>query len=183
MYSSYNAARKKRKRGEFKGKLEEQINQSLLDQGLEISYEKERFDYYLKRFYTPDFLVKGNAFDFWIEVKGYWPSSKRTQFLAVLRNHPTLDIFVALQSPHQRISKQSRTTYCQWCEKYGVAWCPTPIPEDFLNQWVTGRKVSFRAPEATSKAKVKSKAADPATQPECQLTMDQFIASAAGGIS
>ena len=65
----------------------------------------------------------------------------------------------------------------------GVAWCPTPIPEDFLNQWVTGRKVSFRAPEATSKAKVKSKAADPVTQPECQLTMDQSIVSAAGGIS
>ena len=183
MYSSYNAARKKRKRGEFKGKLEEQINQSLLDQGLGISYEGERFDYYLKRWYTPDFLVKGQAFDFWIEVKGYWPSSRRNQFLCVLRNHPNLNIFVALQSPHQRISKQSRTTYCQWCEKYGVAWCPTPIPEDFLNQWVTGRKVSFRAPEATSKAKVKLKAAAAPTQPEFQLTMDQSIASAAGGIS
>ena len=183
MYSSYNAARKKRKRGEFKGKLEEQINQSLLDQGLEISYEKERFDYYLKRFYTPDFLVKGQAFDFWIEVKGYWPSSKRTQFLAVLRNHPTLDIFVALQSPHQRISKQSRTTYCQWCERYSVAWCSTPIPEDFLNQWVTGKRVSFRAPEDSSKARAKSKAAAAPTPQEFQLTMDQSIASAAGGIS
>ena len=183
MYSSYNAARKKRQRGEFKGKLEEQINQSLLDQGLEISYEKERFDYYLKRWYTPDFLVKGHAFDFWIEVKGYWPSSRRNQFLCVLRNHPTLNIFVALQSPHQRLSKQSKTTYCQWCERFGVAWCPTPIPTDFLNSWVTGKKVSFRAPEATSKAMVKSKAAAAPTPQECQLTMDQSIASAAGGIS
>ena len=66
--------------------------------------------------------------------------------LAVIQRHPTLPIFVALQKPHMRISKTSKTSYCMWCEKYGIAWCPTPIPDDFSNAWVTGQRLTFRAP-------------------------------------
>ncbi|BAQ94483.1 endonuclease [uncultured phage_MedDCM-OCT-S39-C11] len=146
MFNRFNQHRERRKKGEFRSKLEGEISQALQQQGLDIDYEKDRFDFYLKRFYTPDFRVKGKAFDFWIEVKGYWPSSERSKMLAVIQRHPTLPIFVALQRPHMRISKTSKTSYCQWCSRYGLAWCPTPIPDDFLSAWVTGQRLTFRAP-------------------------------------
>ena len=59
MYRRFNQQQERRKKGEFRSKLEEQISASLQQQGHEISYERDRFDYYLKRFYTPDFRVKG----------------------------------------------------------------------------------------------------------------------------
>jgi len=156
MYRTFNAARKQRKHGEFRCKLEEQVNQSLTEQGLAISYEKERFPYHLKKYYTPDFLVKGERFDFWIEVKGYWPSDARTKFLAVIREHPTLPIFVALQKPTQKLSRSSSTSYSQWCEKFGICWCPTPIPQEFLLSWVHGQRTTYHAQAATSRARAKS---------------------------
>ena len=87
MYRRFNQQQERRKKGEFRSKLEEQISASLQQQGHEISYERDRFDYYLKRFYTPDFIVKGQAFEFYIEVKGYWDSAGRSKFLAVIQRH------------------------------------------------------------------------------------------------
>ena len=66
MFNRFNQHRERRKKGEFRSKLEGEISQALQQQGLDIDYEKDRFDFYLKRFYTPDFRVKGKAFDFWI---------------------------------------------------------------------------------------------------------------------
>ena len=105
MYRRFNQQQERRKKGEFRSKLEEQISASLQQQGHEISYERDRFDYYLKRFYTPDFIVKGQAFEFYIEVKGYWDSAGRSKFLAVIQRHPTLPIFIAFQKPHQTYSE------------------------------------------------------------------------------
>ena len=175
MFRRFAQQRERRKKGEFRSKLEEQISASLQQQGHEISYERDRFDYYLKRFYTPDFIVKGKAFDFYIEVKGYWDSADRNKFLAVVQRHPTLPIFIAFQKPHQKISKTSKTSYCQWAERYGIAWCPTPIPDDFLHAWVTGQKLTFRAPT--------NKDADPQTVLPLVPTTAPFTASSAENIS
>ena len=175
MFRRFAQQRERRKKGEFRSKLEEQISASLQQQGHEISYERDRFDYYLKRFYTPDFIVKGQAFEFYIEVKGYWDSAGRSKFLAVIQRHPNLPIFIAFQKPHQKISKTSKTSYCMWAERYGIAWCPTPIPDDFLHAWVTGQKLSCRAPTTTD--------ADPQTVLPLAPTTDQFTASPVDSIS
>ena len=137
---------KRRKKGEFRSGLERKVNEFLLQQGSAFFYEPKRFPYYLKRQYTPDFQVKGKKFDFWIEVKGRWQSEDRNKFLAVITNNPDLHIFVALQTPLQTISKQSKTTYCQWAQKYGIAWSPCPIPQEFFDSWVNGKKLTYPAP-------------------------------------
>ena len=137
---------RRRKKGEFRSGLERKVNEFLLQQELAFFYEAERFPYYLKRQYTPDFKVVGEKFEFWIEVKGRWQSEDRNKFLAVITNNPDLNIFVALQTPLQTISKQSKTTYCQWASKYGIAWCPCPIPQEFFNSWVNGQKLTYPAP-------------------------------------
>ena len=89
---------------EHRSKLEDQVEQALIEQGLSPEYEKDKFSYVLHRKYKPDFRVG----DVYIEVKGWWPSAERTKFLAVVVNNPDLKIFVAMSSPFQKISRPAR---------------------------------------------------------------------------
>jgi hypothetical protein len=158
--SSRPHARINRSSGHRSG-LEGAVEKALREQGFSTSYETEKFDYVLHKKYTPDFKV-GNVY---IEVKGWWPSSERTKFLAVVMHNPTLRIFVALQKPHTTLSKLSKTTYAMWCQKYGIAWCPTPIPTEFINQWLSGARVTYHVPtqrDAVAQMRLPS------------VTMDQF---------
>lgn len=164
MLDKFNRHRARRKPGQYRSQLEQQIALDLLKAGCNASYEKDRFKYTITKAYTPDFRVG----DFFIEVKGWWPSSERSKFLAVVICNPDLPIFVALQRPQQTLSKQSKTTYAQWCDKHGIRWCPTPIPLDFLRQWEIGERPTYRV--QTKK--------DAAVQTELlsQQTTDQSIA-------
>ncbi len=141
-FDRYNRAQRNKPRpGIYRSKLEEDIGADLIKLGFETSYEKDKFEYVLPpRRYTPDFRVG----DFFIEVKGWFPSKERTKLLAVMRSNPGLPLFVALQSPHQRLNNKSKTTVAMWCTKHGIPWCPTPIPADFLKQWATGHRPTFR---------------------------------------
>ena len=148
MFDRFNRVNRQRKDKEHRSQLEDQVEKSLSAQGFSPSYEVDKFNYVLHRKYTPDFRVG----DVYVEVKGWWPSAERTKFLAVVMNNPGLPIFVALQRPHMTLSKQSKTTYAKWCQKHGIAWCPVPIPKDFMQQWITGSRPSFRAQDPTAKA-------------------------------
>ena len=106
MLSRFERFNQTRKDKDHRSKLEDQVEQALLKQGLTPKYEPDKFDYTLHRRYCPDFKIG----DVYIEVKGWWPSAERTKFLSVIRNNPDLRIFVALQRPSQRLSKQSKTT-------------------------------------------------------------------------
>ena len=151
-----------RERG-FRSRLESKVEQALVELGLSPQYETDHFVYYLKKRYKPDFKIG----DVYIEVKGYWPPPERTKFLAVVLNNPELRIFVALQHPGNRITKNSRTTYAEWCEKHGIAWCPIPIPQDFLQSWLNGQRRTFRAPPRTATA----------ATPQRSIQMDLISAS------
>lgn len=148
MLDRYNRRLRSRRDREHRSQLETEVEQSLERQGLSPQYEVEKFPYVLHRKYTPDFKV-GSVY---VEVKGWWPSAERTKFLAVIVNNPGLPIFVALQRPHQTLSKQSKTTYAEWCDKHGIAWCPIPIPPDFMQQWMEGARPTYRAPARNVKA-------------------------------
>lgn len=148
MLDRYNRRLRTRKDREHRSGLETQVEEALLAQGLTPQYETEKFPYVLHRKYTPDFKVG----EVYVEVKGWWPSAERTKFLAVIMNNPGLPIFVALQRPHMTLSKQSKTTYAQWCTKHGIAWCPIPIPPDFMQQWLSGARPTFHVPARTVKA-------------------------------
>jgi hypothetical protein len=165
MLDRYNRRIRSQKDREHRSNLETQVEQALREQGLSPEYETEKFGYVLHRKYTPDFRV-GNIY---VEVKGWWPSPERTKFLAVIMNNPGLPIFVALQRPQLTLSKQSKTTYAQWCTKHGIAWCPIPIPPDFIKQWMEGARPTFHAPARNAKAQTE--------QPSTQTVL--FTASSA----
>lgn len=150
MLEKFNRFNRQRKNKEHRSGLEDQVEDLLRKQGFSPQYESESFAYVLHRKYKPDFRLG----DVHIEVKGWWPSNERQKFLAVVINNPDLKIFVALQRPHQTLSKKSKTSYCQWATKYGIAWCPIPIPQDFLTQWLNGERPTFHAPGKTAKARM-----------------------------
>ena len=101
MLDRYNQRIRSKKDREHRSKLEDEVEQALIAQGLAPQYEPEKFCYVLHKKYTPDFKV-GSVY---VEVKGWWPSPERTKFLAVIMNNPGLPIFVALQRPHQKIGR------------------------------------------------------------------------------
>jgi hypothetical protein len=149
MLEHFNRHRPRRKPGEYRSKLEEQVAADLGNQGLAYQYESEKFRYVpFHRNYTPDFKV-GNVY---IEVKGWWPPAERTKFLAVLVSNPGLRIFVALQRPFAMLNKKSKTTLAEWCQKHGIPWSPIPIPHEFLEQWLDGQRPTFHVPHRTAKA-------------------------------
>ena len=148
MLERFNRWNRQRKDKEHRSGLEDQVEDALRKQGFSPEYEKESFPYVLHRKYKPDFKIG----DVHIEVKGWWQSSDRQKFLSVVINNPDLKIFVALQRPHQTLNKKSKTSYAQWATKNGIAWCPIPIPKEFLDQWLAGERPTFHVPAKTAKA-------------------------------
>lgn len=163
MLDRYNKRRNAARERGHRSQLETDVENSLVAHGFTPEYEVERFSYVLHRKYAPDFRVGG----VYVEVKGWWPSNERSKFLAVILNNPTIPIFVALQKPHQKISRTSKTSYAQWCDKHGIAWCPIPIPPDFVERWIKGERLTFHAPAPTA----------PAVTPPRRTQMDPFTAS------
>ena len=66
MLDRYNRARLKRRDGERRSKLEDQVAENLETHGYSATYEQDKFKYVISRTYRPDFKVG----DFYIEVKG-----------------------------------------------------------------------------------------------------------------
>jgi hypothetical protein len=53
--------------------------------------------------------------------------------LAIVNQHPMLDIRMVFQAPHTKIRKGSKTTYAQWCQKFlGIPWAEKVIPDEWL---------------------------------------------------
>lgn len=155
-----------------RSRLETQVEQALESQGLSCSYEKNSFVYYRKGRYTPDFTVNG-PHPFHIEVKGYWIPSDRTKTLAVITANPDLRLLVALQKPHDKISKTSKTSYCEWCSKYGIPWTTIPIPPDLIQQWLSGSRVTMHVPNAKAQTQPQRTKTDGSTASVAKPTTKQ----------
>ena len=109
--------------------LEEQVADLLDEMKIEYQYESEKLPYLIEANYIPDF--KGG--DIYLEAKGYFPPDQRRKMKAVKESHPDLDIRIIFQSPNNKISKRSKTTYAKWAEKNGFPWCAYyAIPVDWL---------------------------------------------------
>ena len=98
--------------------------------GVTFEYEKMRLEYTRPSTYTPDFVLPSGII---LEVKGYWEASDRTKHLLVRESHPQLDIRFVFQNAHQKLSKRSKTSYGNWCDKNGFLWCHQTIPRAWLN--------------------------------------------------
>ena len=88
-----------------------------------LQYEKHKLPYQVpaqEHIYTPDFKITGT--NIFLELKGRFVVQDRKKQLLVQKQYPQYRIIIVFMQPNQTISKASRTTYSQWCDKNNIEW-------------------------------------------------------------
>ena len=119
----------------FKSGLEETISQQIESQGIKVEYETEKVPYIIpasNHTYSPDFKLPNGIR---VETKGRFVAADRKKHLLVKEHNPQLDIRFVFSNSKNKISKKSKTTYGDWCEKNGYKYADKIIPiEWFLEE-------------------------------------------------
>jgi hypothetical protein len=114
--------------------LEKKIAAQLEEEGVEYAYEGYTMKYMKPAkwtTYTPDFALPNGIF---VETKGFFESKDRTKHLLIKEQYPGLDIRFVFSRPSQPISKGSKTTYADWCDKHGFQYAAKLIPQEWLEE-------------------------------------------------
>lgn len=114
----------KRQTDGFRSGFESQVAKNLNASGVSWEYEQYKYDLLIPRSYTPDFVLSNGVV---LEVKGYFDAEDRRLIKLFKEQHPSVDIRMVLQKPHQKLTKTGSMTYALWCDKYSVPWCEGPI--------------------------------------------------------
>ncbi len=89
--------------------------------------------------------------EMWIETKGRWTSADRLKMKHVLASNPGVDIRMVFQSPQQKISKGSKTTYEAYALKLGIKHvAKKDIPADWHLELIR-KEIKYREHERSSK--------------------------------
>ena len=121
---------KNKEQPKYRSNLEKDIANLLEGLGVSFQYESEKLSYTIEHNYTPDFVLPNYVY---LEAKGYWDAKDRRKILAVKKDNPDLDLRMVFQAPYNKISKKSKTTYAQWCERHEIPWCAFhEIPLEWL---------------------------------------------------
>ena len=114
--------------------LEESVCQQLNAMRVPYTYETLKIKYTRpesNHTYTPDILLHNGII---IETKGRFVTADRKKHLLVKQQHPELDIRFVFSNPRCKISKLSKTTYADWCDKYGFKYAAKMIPKEWINE-------------------------------------------------
>ncbi len=116
----------------YRSGLEERVSKELDE--LQVNYEYEqlkiKYDVQEVRTYTPDFVLANNTI---VETKGRFTVADRKKHLLIQRQHPFLDIRFVFQNSKAKLYKGSKTTYAQWCDKWGFLYADKSIPKEWLD--------------------------------------------------
>jgi hypothetical protein len=118
----------------FRSGLEETIAEQLDKLGIEYKYEQVQLEYIRpasKHVYTPDFVLPNGII---VETKGRFLAPDRQKHMLVRKHNPELDIRFVFSNSKARLSKVSRTTYAQWCEKNKFKYADKVIPQEWLDE-------------------------------------------------
>lgn len=129
-------ARKEAYANGYRSKFELDIAKYLENKGINFLYEKCVLNYVVpetKKRYTPDWQI-GEGQNIFYESKGRFTAVDRMKILLVRKANPTVLIRMIFQNSAVRISKSSKTTYADWCDKNKIEWCDFKkgIPKEWL---------------------------------------------------
>lgn len=118
----------------FRSGLEEKVAEFLTSKGVKFTYETLKVPYVkpeTKHIYTPDFILDNGII---IETKGRWLLDDRKKHLLIRKQRPDLDIRILFQNANAKISKGSKTSYADFCEKHGIPYAHREIPWAWLKE-------------------------------------------------
>lgn len=96
----------------------------------QLEYENHKIKYTVEHTYNPDFKVKEGVY---IETKGFFRTQDRSKHLRLREQHPDITIYLVFQNPNNVLSRVSKTTYGEWCDKHGIKWATLDsIPEEWF---------------------------------------------------
>lgn len=117
----------------YKSGLEEKIAKQIKSKGIEVEYETTVFDYIdpMVHKYRPDFILPNNII---IETKGRFLAKDRRKHLLIQKQHPEQDIRFVFSNSQSKLSKNSKTTYADWCAKHGFKYADKVIPDGWFEE-------------------------------------------------
>jgi|TARA_B100001094_G_scaffold333140_1_gene408958 hypothetical protein len=125
-------ARRIKKINGYRSGFENKVASALSEQKIKFQYEVTQVKYIKPQTnhkYTVDFTLPNGIL---IETKGRWTTEDRKKHLLIKDQHPELDIRFVFQNPNGKIRKGSKTSYGDYCDKYGILWADKEIPKAWL---------------------------------------------------
>lgn len=122
----------------YRSGLEEATAEYLTSKGVGYKYEELVIGYTMPEKthkYTPDFELPNGII---IETKGRFLTSDRQKHIRIKKQHPSYDIRFVFSNSKAKLSKVSKTTYGQWCEKNGFKYADKVIPQEWLMEKAGG---------------------------------------------
>jgi hypothetical protein len=116
----------------YRSGLEVDLDESLKQKGIDGQYEQHKIKYVkpaTNHTYTPDFRLPNGIF---IETKGRFVADDRKKHILIKDQYPELDIRFVFQNSKNKLRKGSKTTYADWCIKYGFKYADKEIPMDWF---------------------------------------------------
>ena len=117
----------------YRSGLEDRISEQLKSLGVDFTYELLKLKYEVNetRTYTPDFKLPNGII---VESKGRFVAADRKKHLLVKQQHPTLDIRFVFSNSKAKISKGSKTSYADWCNKNNFLFAEKLIPKEWIDE-------------------------------------------------
>ena len=116
----------------YRSGLEDKVDKQLELQGVKVEYETTKIKYVVPESlhtYTPDFVLPNGII---VETKGRFVVADRKKHLLVQKQYPDLDIRFVFSNSKTKISKGSKTSYADWCNKNGFTFADKEVPEQWL---------------------------------------------------
>ncbi len=118
----------------YRSGLEEKVAKQLQGAGIEYKYEEVKINYTIpasSHYYLADFVLPNGII---VETKGRFLPADRKKHLYVRNCNPDLDIRFVFSNSNAKLSKYSKTTYADWCERYKFKYTDKEIPQEWLNE-------------------------------------------------
>lgn len=125
---------KRHDKSAYRSGLEDTISLQLKGLGISVQYETHVIRYTVpesQHRYTPDFVLPNGII---VETKGRFTPADRRKMAHVVSQHPELDIRIVFNNERQRIAKNSKTTYADWCDKHKIKHASKQIPREWLDE-------------------------------------------------
>lgn len=117
----------------YRSGLEDKIADQLKSLSVPVKYEglKISYDVNETRTYTPDFELPNGII---IESKGRFVAADRKKHLLIQKQYPFLDIRFVFSNSKAKINKGSKTSYADWCNKFGFIYADKLIPKGWIDE-------------------------------------------------
>jgi hypothetical protein len=130
---SYNKTRRRAIQAGYRSGLEEDTAEFLRKKNVEFTYEKEKIRWLDMKYrtYTPDFVLANGII---IETKGRFVSNDRRKHKEIKKQFPDLDIRFVFYNSRSKLYKGAKSSYADWCDKYGFKYADKSIPDAWLQE-------------------------------------------------